>query len=768
MIQFIDIETNRVFDGGKPYVHWFKGQQSINLYYSLPILFICDTKNANIKINKESKIFDLISNPNSEIDFKNQIYKELDLTPSLYYGGKYIYLFYIVGRTTAAGEYIESFYINNVEFEVGMDCYSEDETLSINASNFGIELPDAIQKSIYDYNVHDNIKDNILYNRKLKELLTNYWDLMACRGSYKSLINSLKWFEWGNRVKLKEIWSQNENNKLIYSINDLHDILNPQFSDIINNFSKTTYISLYYALQQISPDSVDDEKNPILYQTISKWSIDDISLKMSMLGDFFETYFLPIHLNILHSTIESIVFSNNIKIISGTIKEFFNSLYNNKYINCIINNNQPIYLSNIKVAADNDISFTGVEVKKLTDIKNISDEFLPTFYSNNYNGPGAIVPINFKFDGNNDFIKKVTLKFDNDSPKISNKLIFPDENNEFNITYNILVKKVKNYNFEILFETGSGIIYICKDQIKVEDQETPIFKLYKIINKTQKYCPNFSTILDDQIKSKSTSYIFPNNIDIFNHVVVTKNINYKENVIYSNKTYVLIIYNTNEIDSINISGIEFTNPKINQYNINGKIIYEHIYIQYVTKNIKKLTPLEYKNYILFETPFNTENIILYNIGKVYNNLNDIISNNIFIFINDNYTSKKKISKNFYNRNYKNILKNELVFFPDKHDLQELKIKSYDINDYKLGNTGLCVIPKLKNSDLLYTKISSWIFENKTTGDKYEFQATQHPYITLMDKALTPGYYNIELKYTMDNNQSQKTVKIDSPFWIQKK
>ena len=121
-----------------------------------------------------------------------------------------IYLIYFRAASQAAGEFIENFYvtINGQKhlYRIGADFYGENELLQMNLANFGIELPQEITKAIGCSNVHEDKIDYILLNRKLKELISNYWDIIANKGSYKSLENSLKWFEYGDSVKLKEIW----------------------------------------------------------------------------------------------------------------------------------------------------------------------------------------------------------------------------------------------------------------------------------------------------------------------------------------------------------------------------------------------------------------------------------------------------------------------------------------------------------------------------------------------------------------------------------
>ena len=96
----------------------------------------------------------------------------------------------------------------------------------------------------------------------------------------------------------------------------------------LNNFAKTTYYALFLALQK-EKSELDKEFNPKLENITFKWSLQDMSLKMCLLGNFLETYFMPIHLDLYHSTIEDLVFTNTIKVISNTtedIYDFVNSL----------------------------------------------------------------------------------------------------------------------------------------------------------------------------------------------------------------------------------------------------------------------------------------------------------------------------------------------------------------------------------------------------------------------------------------------------------
>ena len=200
----------------------------------------------------------------------------------------------------------------------------------------------------------------------------NYMDIVANKGSYASVINSLKWFEWGDLVRLEEVWEMKEGHKTWYRLEDINTTL----STYLDNMSKTTYIGVYFALHQLSEHNgemiyrdtngvypwsqqntlysdqvmtnndvsytitgdtpilqttripvdlgtiegieIYNEVIPEVENTIALWNNIDLCLKMTLLGSFYSTFFLPIHMDLLHSTIESTVFTNVQKILHAS------------------------------------------------------------------------------------------------------------------------------------------------------------------------------------------------------------------------------------------------------------------------------------------------------------------------------------------------------------------------------------------------------------------------------------------------------------------
>jgi hypothetical protein len=76
-------------------------------------------------------------------------------------------------------------------------------------------------------------------------------DILANKGSYNSLINSLNWFEYGDLIKIQEYW---KNKDSVYYRSELTSIIKDSLQDLLQTHTKTTYIGLYLALNKIKMD----------------------------------------------------------------------------------------------------------------------------------------------------------------------------------------------------------------------------------------------------------------------------------------------------------------------------------------------------------------------------------------------------------------------------------------------------------------------------------------------------------------------------------
>ncbi len=420
---FIDIDNQRAFDGSYPYTHWLEGKQSINILYVKRLCFAVDpSDNIYISIPKNN-VFHILQDPSEWGEAEDRVdhftYEDLNkhiVEDDVYYpvnttnvGSISVACCYVVCSSPVSLEASQQIFFKNDDGDIqtiliGADFYDEREELLININNQGSEFPEVIQRAIYDSNVHEEAKDNILMNRKYKELLMDYIDILGTRGSYSSLINSLEWFGYGDVVKLKEYWKRNGRYD-DYESSDIKSVLDDHLKNMLSKYTKTTYYGIYCACQQIdgyekglSADDMhefeleghyekeDPEYNdyhvsgvyehedkvyvankyeheysggfiaepiPALKAVSFKWSKEDMMIKMVLLGNFFESYFMPIHLDLIHATIEDVVYTNAVKIDAGDSKISRNDyIIQDQDIKCSVKNGSVFTLSDISAGAD--------------------------------------------------------------------------------------------------------------------------------------------------------------------------------------------------------------------------------------------------------------------------------------------------------------------------------------------------------------------------------------------------------------------------------
>lgn len=381
-----------------PYIFWLNNQYTQNLsidnYYMLPIRpLVENSRNGEIKavsIKCNSNIFKLVASKRIQeqqsltielkedsSDFKSELViddilqvkdDEFTMLP-----------FYVIGNSTEEGTFtttilISIYYDNDVQIHcpitVGGVWVDEIEQLQINASNMGVNLPKDIIRAIYQSSLVNDKLDTALYNDKVKEYLINYMSIKGECGNTNSVINSLKWFGYGDKITL---------DKLIRTDNDLynqyvHDNLSLN-NDIIKGFDNFVNTSLFTLVIKDNEDidnvpfnfdedfygennpqtqslfdklieSRYDEKDIVFYRPYYEFTLQEMFLKLSCLKYYYQKYFLPMHVGIYSASIQHKEYCNDIKF---TIKPF-----NKICSNLVILNDADV---NVKFPEDNNIYF---------------------------------------------------------------------------------------------------------------------------------------------------------------------------------------------------------------------------------------------------------------------------------------------------------------------------------------------------------------------------------------------------------------------------
>lgn len=886
MIRFVDLENGNVYNGSKPYIFWMNEQQSVNMIYVKKICVLTNTKIASVSIPENDiyrllemqKLDSIADTKINDFDYKDisKLYTNSYESEGVAYRNKllpfgprlYVHMIYISASSENIGEFHEDFTINNEMFEIAADFYAENEALKINLSNFGVELPQPIQNAIYDTNVHEEAKDDITLNRKYKELLLNYWNIVASRGSYQSLLDSLNWFEYGDLVKIDELWKHSEWSMDRLNREELNLIMTEKIRSTLANFSKTTYIGLYLALQKyvtedgivqydklistelensnesvalkssqidrlmyndndtttgeyndvnslslesnLIRDNADNyngflgEEVPLLKNKIFKWSVEDLSLKMYLLGSFYEAYFMPIHLDLLHSTIEELVFTNTIKCISTNNLDRNDYAYNTETFSCNVKNNSTYKLQDVNIQAgsmlnrhwsDSDDNYVTPMVYSYDGVVDSDDEYnlpifgveeeynhpmqledessddekvnsrLKTFMINNFNGLGVVIPFNCIIPAEeDDFInqERIIVSNEHSIKEMTKNILYAaiKENNEYHyyVDFNLLLTEEGENTITLCFLTAGGRMYVRSIHVILVGDVSCKLKLYKVKSSSLLKLDDFD--YEKQLDNLTTytrefrkNYIRTFNDYFFTHTRDNKRLIDQDGYIpVTTKVFV---------PGSSINTIEDNGIKYNHIIIFDELKLEDINVKNMYDEVKYLFDISIKH-VQTETT-NKNYLILISTNFYDPNPESAIEQKIKLFVDTL-------------RSINGIYRYSLGYFYQHHYLETLGVGKYmednkekykyglSLDDYTINDKDtLCVVPEMKysNVDLDDTE---WIFTNVTLIHKpsYKFTSVKEPFIGKdIKENLEPGFYNVTFRYKIGNTWNETTL--DSAF-----
>lgn len=259
--------------------------------------------------------------------------------------------FYVLAKSSDPGNVFTNILIdyNDLEGEreycpitVGGEFVDEFEELIINGKNMGVNLPKDIIKAVYSGNYYSSYPDEKFYAQKLKEYLMNFMDIKGIQGNFKSAINSLKWFEWGDKLTINKLL---KNDNLIQSqyVRDYFDLINDtlysyqffrnsslislslsttkegeetpfDFSSSFWGEAKPKIVDLFQEMEEVRYDELDIP----FYKNYFDYTFNELGLKLCALKYYYEKYFLPIHLKINSISLSRQVWMNDMKLISNT------------------------------------------------------------------------------------------------------------------------------------------------------------------------------------------------------------------------------------------------------------------------------------------------------------------------------------------------------------------------------------------------------------------------------------------------------------------
>lgn len=192
------------------------------------------------------------------------------------------------------------------EFVVNGETIEEDERLKIMTQNFGYSVLAQDSTIFRNTDVSESLPDFTEINIKRKEMMLEGHNIYSFIGSYRGLVNAIKFFGYDN-LTVKEFW-RNVNKtsprygKYIHSnaIQLFDPQVNLQDSGITlpnKNYRKTSLFSLIYQLNKIKPNAYDEDDLPLVEET-SDYTIEEVLIKLFALKRKLENEFLPLNAHI--------------------------------------------------------------------------------------------------------------------------------------------------------------------------------------------------------------------------------------------------------------------------------------------------------------------------------------------------------------------------------------------------------------------------------------------------------------------------------------
>lgn len=199
------------------------------------------------------------------------------------------------------------------EFTVWAESIEEDERLRVMTQNMGYNVIASDSTVFRDTNLKEALPDYVEINLKRKEIMMEGSNIYPFIGSYKGLINAIKFFGY-DTLKVQEFWKNvNANSPQFgnYIQSNNIDLFSPlaQFDDKSitlpnKNFRKTSMFSLIYRINKITPGKYTDEDLPVT-EEVHDFTIEEILIKLFGLKRKLENEYLPLNAHITGITAEA-------------------------------------------------------------------------------------------------------------------------------------------------------------------------------------------------------------------------------------------------------------------------------------------------------------------------------------------------------------------------------------------------------------------------------------------------------------------------------
>lgn len=183
----------------------------------------------------------------------------------------------------------------------------EDERLAVLLSNLGANLSTADQFLFKDHDINELGTDWILLNSKRKELLLELSNIKPFVGTYKALLNAIKFFGYNN-LTLKEYWLAVDDRSPMFGKLKAFEIPSSLKGSYVSNkirgiqlpsssYKKTSRFGLFYKLNE--PNGQFDEWDIAQVNEVFDFTPEEVLIKLYGLKGKLQRDYLPLSAKIV-------------------------------------------------------------------------------------------------------------------------------------------------------------------------------------------------------------------------------------------------------------------------------------------------------------------------------------------------------------------------------------------------------------------------------------------------------------------------------------
>ena len=181
----------------------------------------------------------------------------------------------------------------------------EDERLGVLLSNFGASLTAKDQFLFKDHDINEVGTDWMLMNTKRKELLLELGNIKPFVGTYKALLNAIKFFGYNN-ITLKEYWLMIDDRSPMFGKMKAVEVPDSSKGFVAkrrdanlpsSSYKKTSRFGLYYKLNEA--DGTFDEWDTPQVEEVFDYTPEEVLIKLYGLKSKLQKEYLPLQAKII-------------------------------------------------------------------------------------------------------------------------------------------------------------------------------------------------------------------------------------------------------------------------------------------------------------------------------------------------------------------------------------------------------------------------------------------------------------------------------------